>query len=304
MKEAYLLALSLIVCDVGSAGQRASTSYSISAETADMAGSLVTSPSYANVGSAGGIVGLSVLASTPVEIAKAGYIGQLFELTGLALSSAMPSVNETATVQLGVWQLLDDATCQATDPALAEWSVVSGPLTGISGTGVATADAVFEDTLATEGGTVGSFSATLDINVVNSNADNFGSYAGDGLDDSWQVQYFGRNNPLAAPNCDADGTGQTNLFKYVAGLNPLDPNSRFRFKIEPVPGQPARKKLVFSPRFDDRTYEVTTKARLSPTESWSSLIAAPPTDNGDERTVIDTAASTPTKFYRIIISKP
>jgi hypothetical protein len=40
-----------------------------------------------------------------------------------------------------------------------------------------------------------------------------------------QVQYFGvgttgMGNPLGVPGADADGTGQTNLFKYTAGLNP------------------------------------------------------------------------------------
>jgi len=48
--------------------------------------------------------------------------------------------------------------------------------------------------------------------------DNFRSYAGDGLLDGWQVQYFGQNNPKAGPSVDATGTGQTNLFKCVAGL--------------------------------------------------------------------------------------
>lgn len=56
----------------------------------------------------------------------------------------------------------------------------------------------------------------------------------DGIDDSWQVQYFGQPpNPLAAPNADADGTGQNNLFKFIAGLNPLD-GSRFTLSILPV----------------------------------------------------------------------
>jgi len=50
------------------------------------------------------------------------------------------------------------------------------------------------------------------------------------------VQFFGQPpNLLAAPGVDVSGTGQTNLFKYAAGLDPLDPNSRFTLTIAPVP---------------------------------------------------------------------
>ena len=68
---------------------------------------------------------------------------------------------------------------------------------------------------------------TLALSVLNVNTDDLPGYLGDGIDDAWQVQYFGLNNPQAAPTVDADGTGQTNFFKHIAGLNPLDPNSRF-----------------------------------------------------------------------------
>ncbi len=44
----------------------------------------------------------------------------------------------------------------------------------------------------------------------------------------WQIQYFGSTtNPKAAPGYDADGTGQNNEFKFVAGLNPTNPASVF-----------------------------------------------------------------------------
>ena len=45
------------------------------------------------------------------------------------------------------------------------------------------------------------------------------------------------------------GTGQTNLFKYIAGLNPLDPNSRFTLAIQPFAAQPGRRNLAES--FED-----------------------------------------------------
>lgn len=51
------------------------------------------------------------------------------------------------------------------------------------------------------------FTAGLNLIVRNIAADDFGKYAGDGIDDDWQVLYFGENNADAAPEIDADGSG-------------------------------------------------------------------------------------------------
>jgi PKD repeat protein len=46
---------------------------------------------------------------------------------------------------------------------------------------------------------------------------------------AWQIQYFdSTNNPSAAPDADADGTGQNNLLKFTAGLDPTNAASVFR----------------------------------------------------------------------------
>ncbi len=55
---------------------------------------------------------------------------------------------------------------------------------------------------------------------------------GDGIPDWWRQQYFGgsgatTNVPGSCATCDADGTGQNNLFKYLAGLDPTNPASVF-----------------------------------------------------------------------------
>jgi hypothetical protein len=55
---------------------------------------------------------------------------------------------------------------------------------------------------------------------------------GDGIPDLWSQQYFGhptsQTNDHSCAICDADGTGQNNLNKYLAGLNPTNPASVFR----------------------------------------------------------------------------
>jgi hypothetical protein len=279
---------------------RTSANYSIATETTDVAGNHATSANYGSDGSAGRIMGLQTASG---ETSKNGYIGQLYEVTGLLLSAQSNPVNEGATDQLSASQTLDDATFLNVAPTSVTWSVLNGPLSGIDANGLATAATVYQDTLATAQGTFG-LTATLPLTVKNVNTDDFGAYAGDGIDDAWQVQYFGQPpNPLAGPNVDADGTGQTNLFKYVAGLNPLDPTSRFVLKIANVAGQPGQKNLIFSPRLVDRMY--TAKAKLSLTSgSFAPLPNSSFSDNGQERTVTDFDGSGAAKFYTVEITKP
>ena len=50
----------------------------------------------------------------------------------------------------------------------------------------------------------------------------FAPSVGDGIPSWWRQAYFGAATPSNnsdCATCDFDGTGQNNLFKYVAGLN-------------------------------------------------------------------------------------
>ena len=303
MKARAILFLTLLTV-AAHAGPRTSANYTVSTDTADGGGRRTTSANYTNDGSAGLVAGLSTVAA-PAETAKSGYIGQLYGVTGLTLTAATLNVNETTTDQLAAWQALDDATFLAVPAASVAWSVASGPLTGISAAGVATAGIVYQDTAATAQGIFSGSTGTLGLTVKNVSLDNFGAYAGDGIDDAWQVQYFGQPpNANAGPNVDADGTGQTNLFKYIAGLNPLDPNSRFTLSIAAVPGQPTQKNLVFSPRLTGRTYTVTSKPALAAGSYAPLTNPSAPSDAGQQRTITDLSASGGAKFYRVEITKP
>jgi hypothetical protein len=184
------------------------------------------------------------------------------------------------------------------------WSVLSGPITGISATGLATAAPVYQSTPVTVQGIFDSLTATLNLTVLDFNIDNFGSYAGDGLDDSWQIQYFGPDNPLAAPNADPHGTGQTNQFKFVAGLDPTDPAARFSITIAAVDGQPGQKQVIFDPVVPGRTYTVIAQSSLTAPGAWTPINASAPSDNGTTRTIIDLSATGAARFYRVEITKP
>ena len=301
MKKRILSAVLVAVCCHANAAPRTSANSTITAETADAGGRRATSANYTHDGSAARIAGISAVAA-PVQSAKHGYLGQLFEIAGLVVNSAALTVNEAATLQLAAWQLLDDATFLATDANTVTWSTVSGPITGISASGLASAGLVFQNTSATVQGLLGGFTGSLNFTVLDSIPDNFGAYAGDGIGDDWQVQFFGQNNPLAAPGFDPDGDGQTNQFEFTAGLIPNDPASFFRLRLEAVPAQPARKKVIFSPRLDGRTYVV--KSRLTPSGVWQPLATSTQSDNATERTVTDLDATDSKKFYRVEITQP
>jgi hypothetical protein len=49
---------------------------------------------------------------------------------------------------------------------------------------------------------------------------------GDGIPDSWELQYFGCAT-CSDPNADSDGDGMSNLMEYMAGTNPTNSASVF-----------------------------------------------------------------------------
>ncbi|MFT5190834.1 MAG: hypothetical protein ACI9DF_003934 [Verrucomicrobiales bacterium] len=161
---------------------RTSTSYTVPTDTTDAGGVRATSAAYTHDGSLDGIVGISTVAS-PAETAKHGDIGQLYEVAALELAAAPTSVDEGGTRQLSAAQLLDDDTTIALAADSITWSVQSGPLTGIGRNGLATADIVYEDTPATAQGSFAGDIGLLPLTVNNTNADDFGNYSGDGIDD-------------------------------------------------------------------------------------------------------------------------
>jgi beta-glucanase (GH16 family) len=122
----------------------------------------------------------------------------------------------------------------------------------------------------------------------------------------WQVQYFNTTtNPLAAANMDADGTGQNNQFKYVAGLDPTNPASVFVLTIVNITNQPTSQNLIFDPVVAGRTYtpQFTTDL-VSGVWMPLSTYSGPVTNNNATITITDTNAVLPQEFYRLNISMP
>ena len=130
---------------------------------------------------------------------------------------------------------------------------------------------------------------------------------GDGIANWWRLQYFGNSSATGATTCatcDFNGTGQNNLFKYVAGLNPTDPTSVFSLTIASDTNQTAQENLLFNPLASGRTYTPQYSTDLVggvwlPLPSYSG-----PLTNGNQVTITDTNAVGPQEFYRIDITYP
>ena len=130
----------MAIAEVSYGGPRTSVSYSVVTEIADGGGGRASGGNYSQQGSVGAIGGNSAVVS-PAETVKAGYLGQITEVTGLVVTASTLSVNELASTPLVPWQRLDDDTLVAVSASSATWSVSAGPLV-IDGNGLATAGVV------------------------------------------------------------------------------------------------------------------------------------------------------------------
>jgi hypothetical protein len=286
------------------AGPRTSANYTIITDTADGGGQRTATASYRIDGSAAVLAGSAQGAEARNDNAWNSLFGTIIGgfLIGTSIGQPVGGVPERENAALTAWSLLDDETYLRIEPHHVDWGLAVQPIVSISDGGVATAGSVFADTVGTVSASFAGFTAEADLPVLNVTTDDFGTYAGDGLADDWQVQYFGEDNPDAAPTLDPDGDEQTNLFEFTAGLVPTDPASLFELRIEPVAGQPSRRNIIFSPRFTDRSYSVRFAGGLD--GIWGPLEDFAESDAGLERTVTDLDAADPAKFYRIEITKP
>lgn len=286
------------------AGVSASSDYTVVCDTFDGGGSQGASADYKITDSTGLIVDVASGGPLQVILLKAGYVAQLADGVAVEISAASTIVDEGLTLQLAAAQVLDDGSQNLLQPAAVAWGVISGPVSSVSTAGVALAAPVFQDDVAVVSGTHGGLSGTLGLTVRNIDKDNFGSYAGDGIDDAWQMQYFGPDNPAAAPLADPDHDGQNNRFEYVAGVVPTSPVSWFRLMIENVPGFDLRKRLVFHPRLAGRTYTVETSTSLDAGALWEPLADSMTQDDAESRAVTDLNATGVRRFYRVEITMP
>jgi hypothetical protein len=297
-----ILLLALLLPTLALGGPRTSANYTLGPEGFDAGGQRTAGANYTHDGSLGMICGMST-APFPAETAKHGYVAQLYDVVGVEDSATPATVNETATRQLAAAQRMDDDSTLPLAAASVAWSVVTGPVVSVSTGGLATAGVVYQNTAATVRGTYGGMNGTLGLTVLNLLPDNFGSYAGDSIDDDWQVGYFGLDSPQAAPGANPDADPHNNRFEFLANLNPVDPNSCLHLTAARSPASPGGIDIVFWPVFAGRTYTVARSTTLD-AGSWIPLASPPTSEAGGVRTVTDVSAAESREFYRVEITKP
>jgi beta-glucanase (GH16 family) len=219
----------------------------------------------------------------------------------ILLAPAAP-VGVTATGEVGQVALAWNAVSGATSYDIGRSTTEGGPYTnlmisGISATnyidtGLATATTYYYVVSAVAAG----------CNESTNSAEVRATTAASPTFAAWQEQYFGSStNPLAAANVDADGTGQNNLFKYVAGLDPTNPSSVFVLTIAAVTNQPTQMNLIFSPMVNSRTYTPQFVTDMV-SGVWTQLVGyAGPVTNGNQATITDMNAVLSNEFYHIDI---
>jgi len=236
---------------------------------------------------------------------KVNFTGQLYDPVSLDLVASPSSVNETDTSQLSANAVMDDESLLALSSNDVGWDVEKGFMASIDAVGLLTAGNVYADEAGQVFGMWSGVAGFATITILNTGDDDFGSYAGDGLDDAWQVGFFGLDNPDAAPGKDPDGDEQDNLFENLAGVDPTDGDSFFDLNIEHVAGQPTHRKVTFSPFFVDRTYTLRSSIALDAISFDDEPdTTAGNTGDGGEGTLTDTDAGDLRKFYKVEISRP
>jgi hypothetical protein len=300
--KANALGLALVVLGVLCSSALAASV--VTTSNIDGGGLHASSANYAMDGSVGGIEGVS---SASADTAKNGYIGQLTEVVSVIVTSQPDAVTVSGTAQLTGTAALDDSTVAALGGSDVTWSSPNepSPIFSISAGGLLMAAGfVYDKAPAVVDGYY--LGATGNVSLAVFAPDS----VGDGIPDWWRQAYFGSTTPSNSQDCatcDIDGTGQNNLFKYVAGLNPTNSSSVFVLTVAPVAGQPTQKALTYNPILigSGQVYTVQFRTNLTGGAAYATLTTTSPlTTNGNQVSVNDTQATQTDKFYRVDISLP
>jgi len=246
------------------------------------------------------------VSSTSADTNKNGYIGQLTEVVSVVVTSQPDAVAVSGTAQLSGVATLDDSTLVALSGADVNWSSPNepSPVSSINSNGLLTAGGfVYAVAPAVVNGYYLGATSNASLSVFAPDT------VGDGIADWWRLAYFGSVTPTNSSNCatcDPDGTGQNNLFKYVAGLNPTNRSSVFILKVAPVAGQPTQKLLTYSPIVvgSGQVYAVQFATNLVGATYANLTTASALSTNGSQVSLNDTQATQTSKFYRVNISLP
>ncbi len=287
------------------AGERSSATYSIVADTFDSGGKRASSGNYTSDQSVGGIGGVST-AAAPALTVKSGYTGQLYDLTTLNVTASPVVVPEGGTSQLSANVVMDDATTATVSTSAVVWNPVTSGVVTVNTAGLVTSTAAVaaDKPGVVVRGTYQNKVGDVVLTISDTNKDNFGVYAADGLPDDWQASTFGTSNAQGVASADPDGDGANNQLEYVTGTSPTLGSDRFRVNISQPGKGTTPPSISFSPIVSGRTYTVEMSDTMS-ASTWTTAPSGTINDNGTLRTVpLTTNATADKKFFRVKVVKP
>ncbi len=136
----------------------------------------------------------------------------------------------------------------------------------------------------------GDFNDRRDVFVIKLGVDS----DGDGLDDDWEVTYFG--NLLQDGSGDFDNDGVTDRDEFLSCTDPTASGSYFRvLTLTPLGGNSTRVIWNGNPALN---YRVEFKDDVN-ASAWTTL-NPPITWNGSAATVTDPSATNAHRFYRAV----
>lgn len=235
---------------------------------------------------------------------KGNLVGQLYDVDSVAVSASPATVDEGMTRQMDVMVTMDDATLLGVDASDVSWSETGAFLSGVDANGLVSANLVYQNEAGQNvgGSYVGIVDADgFDLTVVNVGVDDFGTYAGDGLDDDWQVGFFGTPpNANAAPGVNPDGDTSSNLTEFLGGFDPTDLDSFLQFTVTGKTGTTVDFEL--NKAIPGRTYRLMESGDLATPFTEVGNFTVPGVEA--PKAVQDTGAPVGMNYYRIEISKP
>jgi len=254
-----------------------------------------------NDASIGGVGCISSATGTATVTAKHSYVGQLYDLLAVALGTSSTNLDEGSTRQLYAAAGLDDLTTLILPPTDLSWTVLTGPLSGIDAAGLVTAETVYQDTPATVRGDYQGLTGDLALTVLNVSDDDYLTYGSDGIDDLWQVGYFGSPpNADAAPTANTDNDPFNNLGEFLTGYDPTDGNSYFTQRFVALNGTIATVEL--SKIIPGTQYYLERSTDLGDSDPWTPVLDITTNVEVTDHQVQDPNTTDSKQFYRVAIT--
>ncbi|MCF7669808.1 MAG: hypothetical protein K9N48_08545 [Verrucomicrobia bacterium] len=276
---------------------RSSLSYAIIDESFDVGGGVSTNSNaqlYASL-AVGGLCNVpSASSAMDSKHLKQGFIAGIYEIERLSIHSTPEQVMAGGSSRIEAEFVADDQTTVCIGDVAPEWEIVDGPIREIRDNGELIAADVYTNTIAVIKATA-IFKAGLELQVVDSDYDNFGVYAGDGLPDYWQHYYFGLDGGQAMPQMDPDNDGRNNRIECITGFSPIDDTEKFVFKV--FLDQADLPSLILNKAIPGRRYSIESSDTLS--GPWSTVVSLVPVSETHDFVVNDLDTGRAMRFFRL-----